>query len=266
MKQKMCLGMPTLIEKPKFVDCLALCQALGLDFIELNMNLPEYQLENIDADQINELLAKSGLFVTIHLDENFNVCDFNSKVADAYVQTALDAIALAIQVQAPVINMHMAAGIYFTLPERRVYLFDEFRQHYIEKLTRFRDACAQAIGNSPVRICIENSDGYSEYMREGIKTLLQSDVFALTWDIGHDHAVRSADTAFILENAARVMHMHIHDALGQKNHLVLGSGEVDIAKRLAFAQARGCRCVIETKTVAGLEQSVSYLRKIFPDT
>ena len=45
----MLFGMPTLIETNTLEDCAVLCKDFNLDFIELNMNLPQYQLQNIDA-------------------------------------------------------------------------------------------------------------------------------------------------------------------------------------------------------------------------
>ena len=41
-------GMPTLIETKTLEECVPLCHALGLQFIELNMNLPQYQLDKLD--------------------------------------------------------------------------------------------------------------------------------------------------------------------------------------------------------------------------
>ena len=41
-------GMPTLIENATLGDNLRLCKRLGLDFIELNMNFPEYQLPGLE--------------------------------------------------------------------------------------------------------------------------------------------------------------------------------------------------------------------------
>lgn len=38
-------GMPTLIEHKDLNETARLANELGLDFIELNMNLPEYQIE-----------------------------------------------------------------------------------------------------------------------------------------------------------------------------------------------------------------------------
>ena len=73
----MLFGMPTLIELNTIEECAALCDELNLDFIEFNMNLPQYQLQNIDVSHFTDVANKYGLFYTIHLDENLNISDFN---------------------------------------------------------------------------------------------------------------------------------------------------------------------------------------------
>lgn len=263
MMNQLNFGMPTLIEKPGIREAVKLCTELGLDFIELNMNLPQYQIGIMDADELRKAAAANGIFLTIHLDENLNVCDFNNRVADAYRHTVFGTIDLAKRMDVVILNMHMAAGVWFTLPDKRVYLFDTYRDRYLEKLKLFREQCHKAIGGSGIRICVENSGGYQDFLRDGVEILLESDVFALTWDVGHDQAIQNADTAFIRKHADRIMHMHIHDAVGSRNHLVLGSGEVDLANCIAFAKEHDCQCVIETKTVDGLRESVSYLKTMF---
>jgi sugar phosphate isomerase/epimerase len=92
--------------------------------------------------------------------------------------------------------------------------------------------------------------------------LLQSPVFALTWDIGHSKATSEKDVPFILEHQNQLLHFHIHDGKENppKNHLALGDGEIDLRDRLKLAEIRNARCVLETKTVAALEKSVSRLR------
>ncbi|MDY5559147.1 MAG: sugar phosphate isomerase/epimerase, partial [Candidatus Heritagella sp.] len=116
-------GMPTLIETDTLEECAALCRELGLNFIELNMNLPQYQAGAVDAARCRAIAEKTGLFYTIHLDENLNVSDFNPHVAQAYRRTVEETVALAKALGAPLLNMHLSRGVYFTLPDRRVYLF-----------------------------------------------------------------------------------------------------------------------------------------------
>ncbi len=254
-------GIPTLIETRTLEECAELCTALVLDFIELNMNLPQYQLPRIDADYFKSIAEKYGIYYTFHLDENLNVCDFNAYVAEAYMKTVAETIEIAKQLNINVLNMHMAKGVYFTLPDRKVLLFSEYKEHYLKSIVAFRNLCETVIGESDIKICIENCDGYEDFQRDAIELLLESTVFALTYDVGHDHGIGGRDADFIMKHKHRLHHMHLHDALGRKNHLALGTGEMDIEKYLSLADAQNCRVVLETKTIDGLKKSVEWIRR-----
>lgn len=252
-------GMPTLIETPKIEDCMKLCKELNLEFIELNNNFPWYQLDAIDPDYYTELGQRYHIFYTIHLEEELNVCGYNKEVTQAYLNTVWSAIELAKSIGAPIINMHLSSGIYITLPDRKVYLFQEYKELFLEKLMDFRKMCEQAIGDSGIKICVENAGGFLDFAREGIEQLLESRVFGLTFDLGHDHSAGGMDEPFIRMHKDRLLHMHIHDALGRSNHLAIGDGEIDLKDKIALAKECGCRCVLETKTIEGLSRSVERL-------
>lgn len=255
-------GMPTLIENRDLAENIALCRELGLQFIELNMNLPLFQIEQLEeTDRLRSLAAENGIYFTIHLDENLNVCDFNSLVADAYMETVERVLMAAEKIGAPLLNMHMHHGIYFTLPDRKVYLFDTYRKEYMKRFERFRELCERVAGNGGIRVCIENTDGFMNFEKEAIDYLLQSKIFGLTWDIGHSHWCGNVDEPFLMERKDRLHHFHIHDGKGSKNHQTLGTGEIDLAQRIGLARDCGCRCVVETKTVEALRQSVAWLMK-----
>ncbi len=254
-------GMPTLIETSTLKECAKLCAELGLDFIELNMNMPQYQLDKIDVDYFKSISDRYGIYYTIHLDENLNISDFNPYVAEAYTKTVADTIEIAKQLGVKVINMHMARGVYFTLPDRKVYLFSEYKEQYLKSIVAFRNMCENAIGDAYIKICIENCDGYEDFQKEAVELLLESNVFALTFDVGHNHGIGGTDEEFIMKHKDRLCHIHLHDAEGTKNHLALGTGEMDIEKYINLANEHNCRAVLETKTIDGLKQSVEWLKK-----
>ena len=255
-------GMPTLLECETIEENLALCRELGLDFIELNMNLPQYQTRALrdDLDKYRRWAAETGVFFTLHLDENLNFADFNPPVREAYLQTTAEAIRLAKALQIPVVNLHMPRGVYFTLPDRKVYLLESYADFFMQSVRDFRGLCEREIGDAPIKICIENTDGWREFQKAAVETLLGSPCFALTWDIGHSHAANDVDEPFLLRHRDRLAHFHLHDAKGKHNHLALGTGAIDLPARLKIAAEQNCRCVIETKTAAALEQSVRYLK------
>ena len=68
---------------------------------------------------------------------------------------------------------------------------------------------------------------------------------------------------FLTERQDRLIHFHIHDGTEEppKNHLGLGDGEIDLKARLKLAEQRNARCVLETKTITALRQSVRWLHE-----
>lgn len=255
-------GMPTLIETATIEECAALCRELGLDFIEMNMNLPQYQVQTMDAAHLKKVAEEYGIRYTIHLDENMNVADFNPLVADAYTRTVLDTIELAKKLEIPVLNMHFIYGVYFTLPHKKVFLFEQYRDVYLRNMTAFRDACQKAIGDSGIRICIENWHGYEPWQIPVLDEMLQSPAFGLTFDVGHNFCKKGMDEPVILRRKDSLFHMHLHDVKdGTKDHQALGTGDLDIPGCIELARQRDANIVVETKTVDGLRQSVRWLKE-----
>ena len=256
----MIFGMPTLIETESLEECASLCNELCLEFIELNMNMPQYQLDKIDVEYFKSVAQQYKIYYTIHLDENLNISDFNPYVASAYFRTVKETIELAKQLNVPIINMHLSKGVYFTLPDKKVYLFDEYKEQYLKSIQSFREQCESAIGDYPIIISIENCDGYTHFNKEAIDILLNSSVFGLTFDVGHNHGIGGIDEPIIVANKNKLCHMHLHDVKGRQNHMALGTGELDVQKYMNLANDCNCRIVIETKTIAGLKQSVNWFR------
>lgn len=69
---------------------------------------------------------------------------------------------------------------------------------------------------------------------------------------------------FILERENHLVNFHIHDGTEEppKNHLALRDGCIDLKTRLELAEKHNCTCVLETKTILALENSVKWLKKI----
>ena len=267
-------GMPTLIENHTLEENAVLCEALGLRFVELNMNFPEYQVDRLEqTDELVRIAEQHHLYYTVHLDENLNIADFNPLVTKAYLETVRRTI-LAAKALLPLrdrygdpaqpltLNMHMHHGIYITLPDRKVQMYERNFETYMQSFAVFRSLCEEWIGDSSIMMAVENTDGFRDYEKKMIAYLLESKKFGLTWDIGHSKAIREADVSFLMEHQDKLIHFHIHDGTETppRNHLALGDGEIDLDARLKLAAERNARCVLETKTISALKQSVRWLR------
>ncbi len=138
----------------------------------------------------------------------------------------MDTLSLMEKVESSILNMHMNSGIYFTLPHEKIYLYENFSDEYIRNIVEFRIKMDEVIGDSELKIYIENTGIFNNtYLTNAVDCLLESNVFDLTWDIGHDHSSGHLDKDFMEKRQDRISHMHIHDAIGEKNHLQLFTGE-----------------------------------------
>ncbi len=254
-------GMPTLIEVETVEETAALCAELGLSFVELNTNFPLHQPHLLDADKLNSLAERYGIFYTIHLNDEMAVAEFNPAVSAGYRKAVAETIALAKRIGAGKLNMHLSDGAKYTMPDRVVLFYEAYCDEYLQQIRTFRDFCEREIGDSGIVICIENTNGFRDFQISALEILLASPVFALTMDIGHNYCAGYKDEAWILNHADCLQHMHMHDAKNGKNdHLALGRGELDIQKFLSLAQKCDCTVVLETKTVDGLKKSAEWVK------
>jgi sugar phosphate isomerase/epimerase len=255
-------GAPTMVEMETLEQAAQVCAALNLDFLELNINFPQYLLPRLDADKLRAIAEKHGIFYTLHLDDEMSIADFNPYIADGYCRTVYDAIALSKALGIRKLNMHLSRGAKYTLPDRVIYFFEAYEADYLERIRAFREECQRRIGDADITICVENTAGFLPFQQKAVELLLESPVFGLTFDIGHNYCSGNMDEAFILAHKERLKHFHIHDCVeGRKDHRTLGTGVLDVKRYLDLAGELDCTAVVETKTVESLEISMGWIRR-----
>lgn len=252
-------GMPYLLEMHSIEECCMLARELGLSFVELNANFPVCQVESLDPIELHRLSRQYGIYFTLHVEEECDPFTFNPAVRASWRKSVLHALRIAAALQMPIVNMHFPHGVYITLPDRKTYLYDQYAAEFQAALADFRCLCEEELSGTSTRIVIENTNGWKPHEQKAIEYLLESPVFGLTLDIGHCHGVENVDEPFFCKHSDKLMHMHGHDALGRKNHLALGDGEIDLRERFAWAKQQNARIVLETKTIQALRTSVARL-------
>lgn len=253
-------GMPTLVECEGIGECCRVASECGLDFVEINMSFPQYQAENLDISELTSLSERYGISYTIHADEQMNPFDFNARVSECYFEVMRDTIRTARKISARVINLHLMKGVYVTLPGRVILLTDVYFDEYLTRVKKFIEMCEEEIGDSGIKIAIENVDTnpFTDSQLRALEYFFKSPVFALTLDTGHEDCLGYRDTHVFEKYPDKKIHMHLHDSDGKKPHLALGDGKLDILGKLS--DFSGETCLIEVKTVAGLRASVEYLK------
>ncbi len=256
-------GMPTLVECADICECIDVAKKYSLDFIEINTSFPNYQTDALDTARLCKLARENDLFYTIHADEQLNPFDFNKSVSECYFGVMREHIRFAAAIGAPVINMHLLKGVYVTLPGKVILLTDVYKSEYMARVREFISLCESEIGDRELKICIENVDSnpFTSSQRQALELFMQSPVFGLTLDVGHDKCLGGSDRDVFDKYHGKLCHMHLHDSNGKSAHLPLGTADVDVASMLDLLGEKG-NCLIEVKTVAGLDESVKYLKSI----
>ena len=127
------LGMPTLIELPSVEANVQLCRKLGLSFVELNMNLPEYRPEVLPADRVRAVTGETGVGFTLHLPEELDLASFHPAIREGHLRCCTDAIRWAGECGVKVVTLHLHSGVYFTLPDRRRWVYEQHREQFLSR-------------------------------------------------------------------------------------------------------------------------------------
>jgi sugar phosphate isomerase/epimerase len=255
-------GMPTLLELKGIESNVQMCKHLGLQFLEINCNEPIYQSESLDWLQLKDLKQQTGIGYTLHLDEFLSISDPNQRIAEAYLNSVLASIEMAKALDIRYLTMHVLKGVVYTLPQEKVYVYDQYQDFYHQRLIHFRDAVSQAVKGTNIKLCIENTEGFESFMKRGIELLLESSSFALTYDSGHIERYDGIDEAFMHKHQKRIAHMHLHDCIHQRDHIPLGQGNSDLMKHISLVKPFLDQILIEVKTVSGLKSSIQYLKSL----
>ncbi len=261
MSERLRLGIPTLIEIPDFQRTVELALELQVDFIELNMNMPEFCPESLPAKAIRECHRKTGLDFTIHMPDDTDLASFHDSIREGHVARFGETARWAAEAGAKLINLHLSPGIYFTLPDKKVWIYESYYDKFVHNL---REAYGKVISYARefgVNVCTENVTNFQmPFVARAIDDLCHMDGFYLTWDLGHDARTGYKEREVLMRHVDRVRHMHLHDYNGVSDHQVPGRGEIDILSMLSFAKEHDCSVLVETKTVGSLTESVKVIR------
>jgi sugar phosphate isomerase/epimerase len=255
------LGMPNLIELSDMNATAGLCENLGLSFIEMNMNMPDFCPEKISPDTLNEIRENKKIEFTLHLPEETDLVTFHTPVREGHLSRCIESLHWAHDCRIVIVNLHLTSGVYFSLPDRKVFIYEKYKDLFLNNLRDSFDRISDIAQQLGMTICIENCGDFGRtFIQEALTILLEKGNIMLTWDTGHDAKANFADSEFLMAHKEKIAHLHLHDSDHKNDHQALYDGCLDIKGILDFAQERKTGVVIEVKTIESLKESVKRLR------
>jgi sugar phosphate isomerase/epimerase len=254
--------MPALIEFSSLEENLALRRRLGLRFIELNMNMPYSFPERLAPSILRRVAREEGIFFTMHLPDEADLGSLHDHLWQGQMQRARETVAWAAQAEVRLLNVHINSGCYFTLPEKRVWIYEQYNREFVERQRLAMGELADLTRQHGILICVENMSNFQlPFVRRAVDEICDIPGIGITWDVGHDARSGNMEGAVIRHHIDKLRHMHLHDFDGRSDHQVPYTGGVDIDGAIMMAEGRGLTVVVETKTAASLQRSVEVLRE-----
>lgn len=249
-------GMPTMIEYNSIEENVKLAKKLNLSFVELNLDLPYCKIDK----KVKELAKKYDIEFTVHLSEKLDVGELDQDIRMAYLRKIETNIKNGIEQNIKKYNLHLDPGIHFSLPDKKVFIYEKYLDDYKNSL---KDSCNflnDLAKKYNVEIMFENLK-LPEYLKEGFDIVSSFDSLYFTLDMGHDIKSDSHAEEFFLKYPNKINHVHLHDFNGKNDHLSLGSGIIDIPKKIDLIKDLNVYAVIEVKQPNDLTNSIEYLKK-----
>lgn len=254
------LGMPTLIELNSIEENIILCKDLGLSFVELNMNLPYCMPHNNNVKLLKELKEKYNIELTMHFPEEIDFAAFYPSVRKSNIEMFSEIAGFAAELNIDKINIHINTGIYFSLPDHKAWIYEVNKEQFIYNLVDSMNIVLEIAKKYQIKVCVENTV-FPEFIKEAFYELNKLQGIYFTWDVGHDAGDNYRASKFFNNNVDKIVHMHLHDYNGSKNHLTLYSGSLNIEEKLNFAQMHNLSVVVEVKTEEALKKSIYLLKR-----
>lgn len=253
------IGIPTLIEHPNLVDNAELCIQLNCDFLEINLSFP-YEIDEETISYLLKLKEEYGIYYTLHFPENVDIAHSNKIFREAYMKYFDYVIDLSRKLNVKLINIHLEQGVYINLPDKQVRIYEKYLEDYIENADDSLKYMLKKCEDNGILLSIENTKMFP-YM---LDTIIRFNGYGgnITLDVGHDATSKDNFRKFIDRNNLNVIHMHLHDAKANKNHLELFDGELDIEELIDYAKKKELSVLIEVKTIKSLTNSIENLRKM----
>lgn len=254
-------GLPSLVEYTAISRLVDLCLELNLNFIELNMNMPYNFIQNLSPAELRKITKETNIEFTMHMPDEADLGTFYESVRKGYMSLFSDTLDWACESGVKLLNLHIIEGAKMTLPHKKVYIYDQYSEQYLDNFTRSIQELSPKAQKYGITLAIENSHNFGKpYIQRVLDKALTYPNIKLTWDTGHDAVSGFTDKAYLLKHISEISHMHFHDAKGQNDHQVPFDGDLDVAGLIDFAGKQGIRLLIEVKTAEALTKSVNILR------
>jgi sugar phosphate isomerase/epimerase len=231
---------------------------LGLAGAEINLNFQSFFPENLKPeiiDEWREAVDSSDTWISFHAPVDISLISRHDSIREASAGRMCGFIDLALRLGGRRFTFHPGRAV-FLRPSRDELLF--FRKKYPRHLTdAFLNSLTEIIKTSYKRIqlLIEQTHTLDQPMMEIIQRFADEGMIAFAYDTAH-----GTDDSFIDDHLKHIRCCHLNDRRGDRSHLPLGNGEINLIPVIEKLSETDCDFVIETGRYDDVKKSIDFLK------
>jgi len=274
-KDSFTLGFSEYSQKLTPIQAVNKCLKSGLTALQLvgdfHVNFPE-NISKIEREKVKNLIYDNGFHLHYHAPSDIPLASRHNILREGGLLRMREYIELAAQMGAKSFVFHPGRFAFYKIGSGKMVLAKrDIPEIYLK---RFYDSAARLVEYSAGRlnILLENTFSFTSQLIDIITRFLNLPSTGLVWDIGHEHLDRKTHhrnypskvqpSEFFLERLNKVKLAHLHDALKNRSHLPLGSGEIDIAAYIDIFTRSNIDMIIEVFNENDLKASIEYVDSI----
>lgn len=251
------IGMPTLMEFSSVKENLEVAKELGLDFLELNINMLYCTPDEDFRNQLIQYQDEYNIEFTMHYYDTVDVSS-SSRHYRNYLYTAFSEIGKYLEGICKKMVLHLEPGAYMTIHSEKHYVYASDIT-YIDRTLNTLKTIREVLEPFGIKVVIENVPIHP--FMEGLYQTLGLHNFEFCYDIGHDIIYNDRlYNSFRKKYKLNVTHMHMHNVKGSKDHQALDTGDLDIDRYIEYALDNDIDIVVEVKDLDNLKKSISYIK------
>ncbi len=255
---KIKFGMPVLMEYDNVRDNVLLASKLGLDFVELNLNmlycLPTFHL----AKELEHYKREYKIGFTAHYYDTVDISSINTHY-QTFLYTDFEHLGSILQGVIKRLVVHIEPGAYMTIRGEKNHVYSQ-DEGYIDRSLNTLIHLRSVLSKYHIELMLENVP-IKPWMSE-LYDVLNKHGFKFCWDVGHDKIYDDFLYSSIRKKySLNVKHMHLHNVKDGMDHRSLEAGVLPINDRIDYAIDHNVQVVVEVKDRENLERSIKYLEE-----
>jgi len=269
------LGFSEYSRSLKVRDVAAKCIEYGLAAYQISgdftINFPE-SVNTDDRQAAADFNRSNDITLHFHAPGDIPLASRHDAIRYGGIDRLKEFIALAIDLNARSFIFHPGRFAFYKIStDKLVMAIKNIPEAYYR---RFFDSALRLVDFAAGRIelLLENTYGFADPVIDVIDKFLELPSTGLVWDIGHmtrhnristqNRSIGESAGDFFSERLEQIKLAHIHDVSGNKGHLALGTGVLDIASFIDIISKLNTQMIIEVFSDKDLQTSLKYLESL----